>query len=96
MKRVDEEIGKRAQVSHVTVRKVESILHEATPTLIEKARLGQRTVNKAFTLTRKEQRRTQTHEEAQAYSNSNTNTNNEGKFELFNEDFRNVQLKANS
>ena len=45
-----------------TVRKVESILHEATPALIEKARLGQKTVNKAFTLTQKEQRRNQIEE----------------------------------
>ena len=55
--RVDQELGNHANVSKDTVRKVEAILHEATPDLIDKARQGQRTINKAFTLTQKEQRR---------------------------------------
>ena len=97
--RVDSELGKYANVGKDTVRKVETILHKASPALIEKARLGQKTVNKAFTLTQKEQRRCQKEEESQTYSNSISNDNNKEsncKFELFNDDFRNVQLKANS
>ena len=97
--RVDSELGKYGNVGKDTVRKVESILDKASPTLIEKARLGQKTVNKAFTLTQKEQRTRQKEEEAQTYSTSNSNDKNKEsncKFELFNDDFRNVQLKANS
>ena len=63
--RVDSELGKYGNVGKDTVRKVETILDKASPALIEKARLGQKTVNKAFTLTQKEQRTRQKEEEAQ-------------------------------
>ena len=89
--RVDSELGKYANVGKDTVRKVENILRKASPTLIDKARLGQKTIHKVFGLTQKEQRRKQKEEEARNYNdNTRTKTRSNANYELFNEDFRNV------
>ena len=66
--RVDSQLGKYANVGKDTVRKVESILREASPTLIDKARLGQKTIHKIFRLTQDEQRKKQNEEEAKNYN----------------------------
>ena len=95
LKRVNEKIGNHAQVSHITVRKVENILREASPTLIDKARLGQKTIHKVFRLTQKDQRRKQIEEEARNY-NDIQGQRQANNYELFNDDFRNVKLTANS
>ena len=53
--RVDEEIGKRSEVSHVTVRKVEAIVNKATQELKDKVRKGQMSIEYAYkSITRSE------------------------------------------
>jgi ParB-like chromosome segregation protein Spo0J len=47
-KGVNQRIGKSAGLSHETIRKVETILQSKDEDLIEKARKGQFTINKAF------------------------------------------------
>ena len=75
--------------------KVKKLLDTAPENILRKLSTNKISIDKAFNDVGKEQRRRQ-REEAQRYSNSNINTDDEGKFELFNKDFRNVQLKANS
>ena len=55
--RVDQEIGRLAGVGKDTVRKVETILHKATPDFIDKARKGQKAINKVYNLIQKEEKR---------------------------------------
>lgn len=46
--RVDQEIGKRANTSHETVRKVETILEQGDKDLIDKTRSGKTSINYAY------------------------------------------------
>ena len=55
--RVDQEIGKRAGVGKDTVRRVELILQEAQPILLDKARKGQWKINKVYKKLQHEQKR---------------------------------------
>ena len=79
-----------------TVSKVKKLLDTAPENILRKLSTNKISIDKAFNDVEREQRRKQREEEAQRYSNSNTNTDDKGKFELFNDDFKNVQLKANS
>ena len=93
--RIVERVARNTKFAHGTVSKVKKLLDTAPENILRKLSTNKITIDKAFCDVKKEQRRHQKEEEAQRYSNSNTNTNDEGKFELFNDDFRNVQLKAN-
>ena len=94
--RIVDRVAKNTKFGHRTVSKVKKLLDTAPENILQKLSTNKITIDKAFNDVDKEQSRKQREKEAQRYSNSNTNTDDKGKFELFNEDFRNVQLKANS
>ena len=94
--RIVERVAKNTKYGHGTVSKVKKLLDTAPENILRKLNTNKFSIDKAFRSLEREQSRKQSEEEAQRYSNSNTNTNDEGKFELFNDDFRNVHVKANS
>ena len=96
--RIVDRVAKNTKYGHSTVSKVKKLLDTAPENILQKLGTNKITIDKAFHCVEKEQRRLQIEKEAQRYSNSNTNTNTNDKckFELFNEDFRNVKLKSNS
>ena len=91
--RTVERVAKNTKFGQGTVSKVKKLLDTAPENILRKLNTNKISIDKAFNDVEREQSRKQIQEEAQRYSNSNTNTDDEGKFELFNDDFKNVQLK---
>ena len=53
--RINNEIGKRTGVGETTVRKVETIIERARSELLEKAKQGKLSIDKAYRAVQKEQ-----------------------------------------
>jgi 16S rRNA G966 N2-methylase RsmD len=71
--RVDKEIGRRAGVGKDAVRKVEAILKQAQPELIDKARRGRITINKIYTNIQKIEQRKKLENEAPKFELASDN-----------------------
>ena len=94
--RIVERVAKNTKYGHGTVSKVKKLLDTAPENILRKLSTNKISIDKAFNSVEREQSRKSDRRRSSENSNSNTNTNDKGKFELFNDDFRNVQLKANS
>ena len=90
--RIVERVAKNTKFAHGTVSKVKKLLDTAPENILRKLNTNKISIDKAFSDVEKEQRRKQIEEEAQT---NYYNTNDES-IELFNDDFKNVQLKSNS
>ena len=90
--RLVDRVAKNTKYAHGTVSKVKKLLDTAPENNLRKLSTNKISIDKAFNDVEKEQRRKHIQEEAQ----TNYYNDKGPRFELFNEDFRNVHLKANS
>ena len=90
--RIVERVARNTKFAHGTVSKVKKLLDTAPENILRKLSTNKISIDKAFNDVEKEQHQKQIEEEAQ----TNYYNDKGPKFELFNDDFRNVQLTPNS
>lgn len=93
--RIDQQIGKHAGLGKDTVRKVEVIIEQARSEILEKAKQGKLSIDKAYRIVQKEQRRDERIKEAENL----VRIENESlavPFRLIHSDFKRTELNESS